>query len=273
MTCIYLPEVDSTNSYLIRLLEAGNELIEGTTFYTSCQNRGRGQLNNSWESEPGCNLAFSMLLKPTFLPLTEAFVLSELTALAIADTLNAVLPGFTIKWPNDIYHDDRKAVGILIENRLSGKHIQQSIIGVGVNLNQRVFRSDAPNPVSLRQLLIEAGRGEEPISIEGTLHEIVRRLMADYRQLRAEYLAATAPTTDNTEGRFSVRLHRRYMAHLYRRPGIYPYQDSTTGIPFRATIEEVAPSGALQLRTEVGETRSYMFKEVKFCLPCGVVKE
>jgi hypothetical protein len=63
------------------------------------------------------------------------------------------------------------------------------------------------------------------------------------------------------------------MAHLYRRPGIYPYQDSTTGIPFRATIEEVAPSGALQLRTEEGETRCYMFKEVKFCLPCGVVKE
>jgi BirA family biotin operon repressor/biotin-[acetyl-CoA-carboxylase] ligase len=303
MLTIHLPEVDSTNNYLLRQLAQGVDYPDGTVVYTTVQSCGRGQQGNSWESEPGRNLAFSLLLKPTFLPVTMSFALSELTALAIAETLDEYVPGFLIKWPNDIYHDDRKAVGILIENRLSGRTLSHSIVGVGVNLNQRVFRSDAPNPVSVVQLMEEraapdiaqnshrnkegfansdkvenftsASEAQEcnsdskRIDIERTLREIMQRLMGYYSALRA----AANSGGDLLQSEVYRTLHARYLSRLYRGSGLHPYQDATTGDRFQAAIADVEPGGALHLRTESGEVRRYMFKEVKFCLPCGVVKE
>jgi biotin-[acetyl-CoA-carboxylase] ligase BirA-like protein len=320
MLTIHLPEVDSTNNYLLRQLAQGVDYPDGTVVYTTVQSCGRGQQGNSWESEPGRNLAFSLLLKPTFLPVTMSFALSELTALAIAETLDEYVPGFLIKWPNDIYHDDRKAVGILIENRLSGRTLSHSIVGVGVNLNQRVFRSDAPNPVSVVQLMEErsaldiaqnshrnkegfansdkvedfthscvalngnrekvedfppASEAQEcnsdsnRIDIERTLREIMQRLMGYYSALRA----AANSGGDLLQSEAYHTLHTRYLNRLYRGSGLHPYQDATTGERFQAAIADVEPGGALHLCTESGEERRYMFKEVKFCLPCGVVKE
>jgi BirA family biotin operon repressor/biotin-[acetyl-CoA-carboxylase] ligase len=278
MITIHLPEVDSTNNYLLRQLEAGVDYPDGTVVYTSVQSCGRGQQGNSWESEPGMNLAFTLLLKPTFLPPAMSFALSELTALALVEALDELTPGFQIKWPNDVYHDDRKAVGILIENRLSGRTLSLSLVGVGVNLNQRTFRSSAPNPVSVAQLLDEAAARTgsaptsqgcaAPISIERTLNAILQRLMGYYTSLQ---VAARTGNLQHSEA--YTALHTRYMACLYRGRGLHPYQDAETGEQFRASIEDVEPTGALHLRTADGALRRYMFKEVKFCLPCGVVKE
>ncbi len=276
MLTIHLPEVDSTNSYLLRQLSAGADYPDGTAVYTTVQSQGRGQQGNSWESEPGQNLAFSLLLKPTFLPVAMSFALSEVTTLAIAETLDSFTPGFTIKWPNDIYHDDRKAVGILIENRLAGRTCTHSIVGVGVNLNQREFRSSAPNPVSVAQLL---GDDAPRIDVLRTLQDILRRLMADYHALQTaaqalpaglspqDYAARLAESTAYRD------LHARYMARLYRGTGLHPYRDAETDELFAAAIEAVEPVGALLLRDAAGRRRRYMFKEVKFCLPCGVTKE
>ncbi len=269
MITIHLPEVDSTNNYLLRQLETGVDYPDGTVVYTSVQSQGRGQQGNSWESEPGMNLAFTLLLKPTFLPAAMGFALSELTALAIAETLDEFTPGFRIKWPNDIYHDDRKAVGILIENRLTGRTLSHSLVGVGVNLNQRTFRSSAPNPVSVAQLLDETGAtNSTPIPIERTLRDIMQRLMGYYTALKS-----ASRTEELTQSEAYRSLHARYMARLYRGSGLHPYQDAESGEQFMATIQDVEPIGAIHLRTSDGALRRYMFKEVKFCLPCGVVKE
>jgi BirA family biotin operon repressor/biotin-[acetyl-CoA-carboxylase] ligase len=269
MLTIHLPEIDSTNSYLLQQLASGADYPDGTVVFTTCQTHGRGQVNNSWESEPGQNLAFSLLLKPEFLPITMNFALSELTALAIAETLDELVEGFSIKWPNDIYHDDRKAVGILIENRLSGHSITHSVIGVGINLNQREFRSNAPNPVSVAQLRAEQGLPDLRIEPERVLHDTLTRLMGYYTALRAAALTAA----DLTASAAYRELHSRYVAKLYRRTGLHPYQDTDSGETFEARTFDVEPCGALRLLTAAGEMRRYMFKEVKFRLPCGVVKE
>lgn len=257
MNCILLPEVDSTNSYLIRLLEQNCDFAEGTVFYATRQTAGKGQPGNRWESEPGKNLTFSILLKPTFLPARRQFILSEVASLAIVDTLNGYLPGFCIKWPNDIYHSDRKVVGMLVENRLAGHNVMHSVIGAGINLNQTEFKSDAPNPVSVKTLLHEQGT-ERSLSIESVLNEVVKKLMEYYGEVK--------------QGG-ADRIHRRYLEHLYRREGLHLYTDADTQERFLAAIDDVEPEGPLRLRTENGEVRRYMFKEVKFHLPCGIVKE
>jgi len=257
MNCILLPEVDSTNNYLIRLLEQNYDFAEGTVFYATRQTAGKGQVGNHWESEPGKNLTFSILLKPEFLPARRQFILSELASLAIVDTLNRILPGFCIKWPNDIYHGDRKAVGMLIENRLSGHNIKHSVIGAGINLNQTEFKSDAPNPVSVKTLLIERGTNKT-LSVESVLNDVVKKMMEYYNEVKQSG---------------GDRIHRIYREHLYRRHGFHPYTDTATRERFFAAIDDVEPEGCLRLRTETGEVRRYMFKEVKFHLPGGLVKE
>ena len=145
---IHRIEVSSTNTYLKELLTAGVELPELTLVDADFQTGGRGQQQNVWESEADKNLLFSLLCHPTFLPATNQFVLSQAIAVAVQRTLSEYTDGITIKWPNDIYWNDRKICGTLIECNLMGSTIKDCIIGTGINVNQTEFRSDAPNPVS-----------------------------------------------------------------------------------------------------------------------------
>ena len=123
----------------------------GAVIATREQTAGRGQRGNSWEAEPGKNLTFSMLLRPRGLHAARQFELSMVVSLAIADAIDALLPQgvrTAVKWPNDIYIGMEKVCGILIENRLAGPFIEYSVAGIGININQRRFLSDAPNPTS-----------------------------------------------------------------------------------------------------------------------------
>ena len=147
----YLKEVDSTNRYLRRLL-LEETLSEGSLVVTDFQQAGRGQVGNVWESEDGKNLLFSLLIYPHFLPVNRQFLISQIVSLSVKEVLELYIEGVQIKWPNDIYWKDRKICGILIEHDLMGEWLSQSIIGVGINVNQKEFRSDAPNPVSLLQI-------------------------------------------------------------------------------------------------------------------------
>ena len=147
----HLAETDSTNTYL-QQLDADRHLPEGYIAYTDTQRAGRGQRGNSWESQPGKNLTFSLLLRPEHIPANQQFLLSQAVSLAATDVLNRYASGFSIKWPNDIYWEDKKIAGILIENVLSGSTFARSIVGIGLNINQERFISDAPNPVSLFQI-------------------------------------------------------------------------------------------------------------------------
>ena len=148
----HINQCDSTNAYLQRLV-AETDAPEGTVVSTSFQTNGRGQLSNMWEAEDGKNILCSILLRPTSLPIKSQFLISQAISVAIVDVLNSYLDGFFIKWPNDIYYKEDKIAGILIENTLSSAGISTCIIGLGLNVNQQTFRSDAPNPISLFNII------------------------------------------------------------------------------------------------------------------------
>ena len=148
---LWLKETDSTNNHLRRLLDK-EQLPEGSLVVTDFQTAGKGQVGNSWESEAGMNLMFSILLYPDFIPANRQFLISQIASLSVKETLDAYTDFIQVKWPNDIYWKDRKICGMLIENDLSGQLLYCSIIGIGLNLNQSLFRSNAPNPISLTQI-------------------------------------------------------------------------------------------------------------------------
>jgi len=238
---ILVRETGSTNTYLNRLAKI---FPGGTVIYTNKQTAGRGQKGNHWESEPGKNLAFSMLLKDLPVKARDQFAISQAIALAVRDTLaDAGGDGFTVKWPNDIYWHDYKIAGILIENSLSGKDIAYSIVGVGVNINQEQFVSDAPNPISLKQIT------HSEHDLLALLHQMCECIEQTLNNL--------------TNARAKDDLHKRYIAALYRNDGeAHPFEDAQ-GNRFAAVIDEVAPTGELMLRHTDGDVRTYLFKEVK----------
>ncbi|MGL5319047.1 MAG: biotin--[acetyl-CoA-carboxylase] ligase [Bacteroidales bacterium] len=237
---IKLQEIDSTNSYL-RSLSQEKDVEEGTLVWSASQTRGRGQRGNFWESEPDKNLTFSLILYPDFLHARDQFYLSELVAVSLATELLKFDEEITIKWPNDIYWREKKIAGILIENDLLADHLSKCIIGIGLNVNQTEFRSDAPNPVSLKQIT------GLHCDLESLLDRIASRIYTNYLNLISE-----GP----------VALHDKYMHYLYRREGYHSYRDDQG--EFRARILSVQSSGHLQLKTDSGETRVYGFKEVEF---------
>lgn len=237
---IELEETGSTNSYL-KQLSLDGEIAEFTVVTTEGQTAGRGQRGNYWESEPGKNLTFSLLVRPVFLEAREQFRISQIVSLSIKEELDRHATGFSIKWPNDIYWNDRKICGILIENSLSGTVISECIIGAGINLNQRRFESPAPNPVSLVQI---TGREQ---SRREFLDGVLKRIETYYEALK----------TGNCEAVIGA-----YIRALYRRRGFHPYEDSRG--KFRAEIIGVNPDGTLLLGDEEGGVRNYAFKEVAF---------
>ena len=235
---IHLEQTDSTNSEARRLIDRG-ELLSGLTLIDAdAQLNGRGQRGNSWESEPGKNLSFSLVCHPMFLKANEQFLLSQAIALAVAECVDA-----EVKWPNDIYAGNRKLGGILIECDLKGCEIETCIIGTGINVNQTIFVSDAPNPVSLKQLTGQDYNREE------LLKKITERFLTHYDSLsRGLY--------DN--------IRNSYAQRLYRRLGYHAYADVNG--EFEASIAGIQPSGHLLLQLSDGEVRRYEFKEVRFIL-------
>ena len=241
-TIFHITEIDSTNNYLKNLLH--NQYIEdGAVVYTDFQTSGKGQRGNSWESERGKNLLFSILLHPYKIKASEQFIISQAVSLGVAQFLNKYTDGITIKWPNDIYWREKKICGILIENTLEGDTIKDSICGIGININQAEFCSNAPNPVSLRQIT-----GEE-YNLDFMLKEVVDSIMYYYAMLQ--------------RGK-SMAISDQYKNTLFRRDGFYLYNDGN--VDFCARIKNVKHNGILVLETEEGEERSFAFKEVKYML-------
>ena len=228
----HIDETDSTNRWLREHLTGGLSPCE--VVWADYQTAGRGQGTNRWESERGKNLTFSILLHPVDLPANRQFLLSMQVSLAICEALSEHIGDLSIKWPNDIYWRNAKIAGILIENRLQGSVIRDSIVGVGLNVNQRQFMSDAPNPISLWQICE---------------HE------TDREQLLKDILAAL----DRLLGQ---EVREQYLAMLYRRKGFHPYVDKDGA--FMAELEDVEDDGHLLLCDDSGAHRRYAFKEVTF---------
>jgi len=185
---IVLDETDSTNRYISQLCnELQESVAELTTVTAEFQTAGKGQRGNTWEAEEGKNLLFSFVLYPTFLEARRQFILSQIVSLSIKEELDRWSDEITIKWPNDIYWRDKKICGIQIENDLSGHFIGRSISGIGININQNEFHSDAPNPVSLKQIT-----GQEHDRYE-ILSHILKRVQIYYNGLQTEDSVMPAP--------------------------------------------------------------------------------
>ena len=224
MRVIRLDTVDSTNTYL-HAYRGDEDVVVVTARH---QTAGRGQGGNRWEDAEGQNLLFSIQIRPVKVAISHQFVL------AMAEALE-------LKWPNDIYHRDRKLSGTLIETAVSGGRLKRMILGTGINVNQRRFTSDAPNPVALSQI---TGSDE---SIDHLLERILQAFDDYYRRV--------------LEGDYAG-ISREYHEALYRRKGFYRYRDGE----FDAELVGVAYDGRLSLRDSEGRQRSYAFKEVEFII-------
>ena len=238
---IHLPETDSTNKYArATLSEAPITLIS-----TDYQTAGRGQRGNSWESQAGKNLLFTLSVSPVGIPASQQFALCELISIAICDILKSYTEDIHIKWPNDIYYRDRKLCGILIEHDIEGSHLSRTLIGVGLNVNQTHFTSDAPNPVSLCQIL-----GHD-IERESLLLAIAEHFSGLFQQ----YCSSTLDRST---------MHNHYTSLLYRRDIQASYEDAEG--KFTATLRDVRLDGRLILEDQQGALRSYLFKEVAYII-------
>ena len=234
---LHFAEADSTNNIAKSLSPQAGEAILITADY---QTAGRGQRGNTWEAMPGKNLLFSLVLKPDSLSASEQFVICELISVALSHALSAYTEDIRIKWPNDIYFRDQKLGGILIEHDLCGTELSRTIIGIGLNVNQPHFESDAPNPVSLVQIL-----GHE-LDREELLQAICKEFFSLLR----------------THERDS--LHAHYNALLYRLDVPARYRDAQG--EFSATLRKVERDGRLILEDETATLRSYLFKEVGYVI-------
>lgn len=245
MAVITLPSIPSTNTWA---KENSGRLTHGDIIVTHDQTAGRGQRGNHWEAQPGQNLTFSIFLQPAAIPPASQFLISEIVSLAVADTVryhfhtDGIEEDVTVKWPNDIYAGNRKIAGILIEHTVSGQSISHTVAGIGLNVNQTCFLSDAPNPVSMAMI---AGK---KFNLEEIMHEIAGKIVRGINN----------PDRDNT--------HKTYLASLWRRDGATHCFSTPDGRKFMATIDDVSETGMLRLATPDKTFREFAFKEVAFIL-------
>lgn len=243
---IILDEVGSTNSYLMDMLSSDQDLPQLFAVMARSQTSGRGQRGNSWFANPSSELTCSILLRDGSLSPSEQYAVCELAAYGLLKTIARYLPEeqkrkLSIKWPNDIYFEDKKIAGILIEHSITGSVIDYSVLGIGLNLNETNFPPELPNPISLKQI---TGEDYNP-------EEVLRRLIKRFGFMLEEFLVGNY-----------AEVHRNYMRRLYRRKGLHRYTDHEGS--FLASIKNVLPSGQIILEREDGTVSTYAFKEVQF---------
>lgn len=241
---IFRNNLSSTNTHAIQLLSQ-EKPVEGTIITTDFQTAGRGQPGNFWESEAGKNLLFSTILYPETVSPSEQFILSMAVSLGISDFVNSHVQSSSVKWPNDIYVGNDKIAGILIESSTMGGKIVYMVVGIGLNINQQHFKSNAPNPVSLRQL---TGREYDTAAC---LNELASNLDRRYTSIIPGIIPGN-----------SGSLKAEYLERLYRNNEWTTFRDHE-GL-FTGMIKDVDYDGRLTVETRSGRTRHYYFKEVEF---------
>jgi BirA family biotin operon repressor/biotin-[acetyl-CoA-carboxylase] ligase len=239
---ITLKEVDSTNNFLKELLSNSKPLMEGTVIMAENQYAGRGQQQNGWHAEPGKNLTFSILLKPGFLRLADQFDLTRAISLGVFEALWPLLGDkLKIKWPNDVYYDDQKLGGMLIENLVQGGQIKNSIIGIGLNVNQHDFPTAVSNATSVKQIL------HADYDLKTLLSEICRHIEAWYLKLKAGNILA---------------VRQAYLSQLYWLDEERRFK--TGNSVFEGSIKGVADNGLLRVQNNIGEELEFSLKEIQF---------
>ncbi len=241
MAVFVLQECASTN---LAVREEREKYGHLDTVVAISQTAGRGQHTNRWESAPGENLTCSIVLEPSFLKATRQFLLSEVVALALADTLKSYGIAARIKWTNDIYVGERKICGVLIEHDLQGNGIIRTVAGIGLNINQTIFPEWVPNPTSMK---LETGE------------------VFDVGQVLNRLLEALAERFEVLAGGDAVRVEQDYRSMLYRIGELHPFRLPGMAKPIAGVIRGVESSG--ELIVEIGGTlRSFCFGEIEFVI-------
>lgn len=294
---MYIARTNSTNTLLKELIAQGRWPADERFIRAGYQTSGRGQAGNGWESEADKNLLCSILLPPR----KNLFELNVIASVAVHRLVEKLIgapnvnqrsvcggeSGDTehpndretvspcarltnaIKWPNDIYWQDKKVAGILVENAIIGNEVRYSIAGIGLNVNQTEWHSDAPNPVSLKQIRESC----QPSAIgrqitDFDLDELMQRLMEEIDALLQ---------ADGED------LWNYYKAHLYRREGFWPfverevslaptmnadraYSRQHSDVSFMARISDVLPTGEILLTDQQNQERKYHFKQIRYVL-------
>lgn len=251
---MYIKQTNSTNTLLRELITRGEKV---TFVRTDNQTNGRGQAGNSWESEEGKNLLCSVFIQPTNITVEQQFEINIMVANAVhkivAEACHTHSEKVTIKWPNDIYVANKKIAGILIENALSGQKIEWTIAGIGLNVNQTQWLSNAPNPVSIKQITDQ----------ETDIETIMNKLIESIQQL----------TSWSKEQQWHY-----YRQHLYRREGYWPFVErevsaaptmianKTKKNQFVARIDNITPQGEIVLIDTDNQQRKYHFKQIRFVI-------
>jgi BirA family biotin operon repressor/biotin-[acetyl-CoA-carboxylase] ligase len=239
---ISIKEVDSTNTFLKNLVANSKPVPEGTVIMAESQYAGRGQQQNGWHSEPGKNLIFSLLLNPTFLVIEDQFDLTRVISLGVHDALEPLLGDkLKIKWPNDIYYGDKKLGGILIENLIQGSQIKQSIIGIGINVNQANFPANVPNPISVSQIL------QQDYDLQVLLSQICNNIEAYYLKLKACKISF---------------VRNDYLNRLYWLNEEHEFKSK--GNIFSGVIKNVKNNGLLVVNHNIETELVFTFKEIEF---------
>ena len=245
---MFIKSTNSTNTLLKELIAMGQS---PKFVYAGYQTAGRGQTGNGWESEEGKNLLCSILLPPR----KNLFELNIAVSVAVYRVIRSVFcqrsglcSELSIKWPNDIYWQDKKVAGILIENAIMGSEVTYSIAGIGLNVNQTKFQSDAPNPISLKQIY---GK-------DFAVDELMEKLYAEVQKALEE------------------DVWDAYKAHLYRREGFWSFVEREVSVAptmnadkgekaiFMARIEDVLPTGEIVLKDQEGKERKYHYKQIRY---------
>lgn len=241
---LIVDETDSTSNYLSRML-SGEDLPDGFAVIAKYQTAGRGQIGHCWKSEYDKNLLFSLLLHPTFIHIADQFYLMRAVAVAIVEILRNGFrtDSFVIKWPNDIYYNDRKLCGFIVDNLLMGDQITHSIVGVGMNVNQTNFDLDLPNPISFANII---GRDIDKYLL---FEDLKSAILREYQLLKDD--------DNNFEN-----LNNRYLEMIYKFGEWSKYSDSNG--EFVGRIIDIEPTGRVVIQQKGGDFGKYYIGEVEY---------
>lgn len=238
-TIIRYAQLPSTNDFMMK---NKNLFSSGMVINTWFQSKGHGMGTNRWESDYAKNLLLSMFYKPRGLKAEKQFVLNMAVSLSIKKLLeDEGMANIQIKWPNDVLANKKKIAGILISNILQGEHIQNSIIGVGLNVNQTIFSKNIPQPVSMKML---SGKDYDLKILLNNFHQVLLNHMAEIDQ------------------RNDAWLKEAYLSALYQKGSWHSYQAGRQ--MFQGMITGISPYGHLEVKNKEDKTSAFDFKEIKF---------
>lgn len=240
---IFLPQVNSTNSYAIEMLKNVNP-VEGTVVHTAEQTNGRGQRGSVWKTEKTSNLTASLIVRPTFLDLKNQHYLYQISALACYDALAELLDSsqfdIKIKWPNDILVNKQKIAGILIENNVTNTQLSWSVVGVGINVNQTIF-DETFNASSLKVLL------DKDIEVDHILKLFCKYFEKHYLELKSDKLS---------------RIKENYLKHFFRLNNWMDFEiDGNVKTMF---VQGLSDEGLLWLKNKNDQSSFFDVKDVKW---------